>query len=127
MTKPKVVVIDDDPRILETAEQLLAGGGFEVSSYAGRLNRIQFIVDQKPDLVLLDVNMPLVSGDELLGILKDHSLLKATPVFLFSSNDERDLRLMVQQTGAAGYISKSELGGNFAAKVARELRRVHAR
>ena len=124
MTKKKIVVIDDDPQILETVAQLLIQGGFEVATYRGRLNRVQFIAEQRPDLVLLDVNMPLVSGDALFDILRDHSALKSVPVLFFSSNDERDLRLLVQQTGAAGYVSKSELAGDFAGKLARRLERL---
>jgi DNA-binding response OmpR family regulator len=120
----KVLIIDDDPEVLQTAAELLRRAGFAVVTYEGKLNRLNFIAQERPDLVLLDVNMPFLPGDELLRLLKSYPLLREIPVLLFSSNDERDLRLMVLETGAAGYVSKSELGGDFAARITREFERI---
>ncbi len=120
----KILIVDDDPQVLQTAAELLRRDGFEVVTYKEKLNRVNFIAQERPDLVLLDVNMPFLPGDELLRLLKGYPVLRDIPVLFFSSNDERDLRLMVLETGAAGYVSKSELGGNFAARIARELERI---
>lgn len=124
--RPKrVLILDDDARILETAAELLRRGGFEVITYKEEFNRLNFVAEAGPDLVLLDVNMPFLPGDELFGLFQDYPALRDIPVFFFSSNDERDLRRLVLQTGAAGYVSKSELGLNFSAKIARLLERPH--
>jgi signal transduction histidine kinase len=97
-------------------------GSVSVETHQG--SGTTFIVRHKPDLVLLDVNMPFLSGDELFKLFGDHPSLKGIPVAYFSSNDEASLRLMVVHTGAAGYTSKSEMGADFAGKVARILDRV---
>jgi CheY-like chemotaxis protein len=120
-TRPKILVMDDDPVLLETASELLRTG-FDVITYRAAFNRLNVVREHQPDLILMDVNMPLVPGDEVTKLLKDSAELSGIPVVLFSSNDEQSLRQMARNCGAVGYISKSEMGWNFAAKVERHLR-----
>jgi len=115
----KVVVVDDDPVALETASHLLRQAGFEVATYDKAYGRLSFIVREQPDLVLLDVNMPLVPGDELCQLIREEGSLRETPVVLFSSNDERTLREQVLACGASGFITKSEMGFGLGQKVMR--------
>lgn len=123
MTKRRrVVVLDDDPEILSLAARLLERAGYDAAGYAGRFDRVNFVVGQTPDLVLIDVNMPGVGGDELFDLLRDDPRLGGVPLVFLSSNDESELRRLVQRTGAAGYIPKSALGADFAARVARHVR-----
>ncbi len=118
----KILVIDDDKAMLETVQELLESAGFEVVTYSGTFNRLGLIVSEAPDLVLLDVNMPFVPGDELAGLLRDDPRLRHIPFAFFSSNDETDLRRLVRATGACGYVSKSDMGF-FASRVSRLLER----
>jgi CheY-like chemotaxis protein len=118
---PKVLVIDDDAELLETAAQLLAQRGFRVVTHSESYNRLNAVRVHRPDLVLMDVNMPFVPGDEIVKLLKDDPDLAEIPVLLFSSNDERSLRLTAREVGAAGYVSKSQMGWQFAAVVERQL------
>lgn len=118
----KVLVLDDDDHALQTAAALLVRHGFVVATYSGMLNRITHAVNERPDLILVDVNMPLVPGDELVKLLAACPSLAGVPMVLFSSNDEGALRQAARACGAAGYICKSEMGRlGFAAKVARYL------
>jgi CheY-like chemotaxis protein len=117
----RVAVIDDDADTLATASSLLERSGFEVVTFVGSFNRLAFVAAQQPDLVLMDVNMPLVPGDDLCRMMKDDHDLRDIPVVYFSSNDERTLRAMVRETGAAGYIAKSDMAADLAVKVARFL------
>ncbi len=115
----KVAVIDDDEETLETVAAILGRSGLDVVTHAAAHSRLVFIARELPDLVLLDVNMPLVPGDDVCQLLKAHPRLNRIPVVFFSSNDEQTLRRMVRDTGAAGYISKSEMAfGGLGAKVA---------
>ena len=123
---PKILVIDDDAQLLETASQLLEQRGFEVVTHCDTFNRLNAVRMHRPDLILLDVNMPFVPGDEIVRLLQDDPELRTIPVLLFSSNDERALRDAAKDCGAAGYISKSHMGGQFAAVVERRLRLLQA-
>lgn len=122
----KIVIVDDDEILLSTAAGLLERAGFEVATCLTTFNRLNFIMEHKPDLVLLDVNMPMVTGDEIYRLMQDHARLRDFPVIFFSSNEEGELRRLVSRSGARGYLSKSEVGSNFAAKVTRILDRLQA-
>jgi len=126
MRRPKILVMDDDAELLDTAVQLLKPK-FEVSTYRASFNRLNAVRDHEPDLVLMDVNMPLVPGDEVTRLMKEAPELEGVPVILFSSNDERSLKQLASACGAVGYISKSEMGRNFAGEVERRLRRIAPR
>ncbi len=116
-----VLLIDDDPHMLSTAGRLLEQHGFEVMLHKGAFNATNVIARVQPDLVLLDINMPALSGDQLLPLLSRHRSARHVPVVLFSSNDERSLRATARETGALGYIMKSDMAADFPEKVRRFL------
>ena len=117
--KTHVLIIDDDPITLETASLLLTRSGYTVSVLVGGGHRLDTVAALRPDVILLDVNMPVVSGDELLESLGADPRLSEVPVVYFSSNDEQMLRQLVRSTGAAGYVSKSEMAMGFGARLSR--------
>ncbi len=116
-----ILLVDDDPLILDTARRLLEHDGFEVLVYTEGFNATNFAARALPDLVLMDVNMPFLSGDNLVGLFKRHPTLQDVPVVLFSSNEESELRSMASKVGAIGFISKSEMAHGFANQVRRFL------
>lgn len=115
----KIVMIDDDPELLNTARRLLESGGFEVDTYDRAFNASNFVARARPDLVLMDVNMPFLSGDQLADIFARDAELDNVPIVFFSSNDEHSLRNLVKDRKAAGYIQKSDLLYDFVGKVSR--------
>ncbi len=124
MTVPKtVLIIDDDPTILETARRLLERDGLSVLVYSQGFDATNFAVRHQPDLVLIDVNMPFLPGDKLAEIFKRHEDLRVIPLVLFSSNEEGELRRIASEVGAIGYISKSEMGSGFSRRIAGFLAR----
>ena len=116
-----VLLVDDDPLILDTARRLLEHDGLTVIVYAEGFNATNFAARALPDLILMDVNMPFLSGDNLIGLFKRHPTLKDVPVVLFSSNEESRLRSMAIQVGAVGFISKSQMAHGFSHQVRRLL------
>jgi CheY-like chemotaxis protein len=119
----KVVILDDDGVVLCVVSQLLRDAGFEVATYVGSTDRLNFIADQEPDLVLLDVNMPFLQGGSLFELMKRDGRLQRVPVVFLSSNTKPDLRRLVAETGADGFLQKDELDASFPEKVARILDR----
>jgi CheY-like chemotaxis protein len=115
------VILDDDGIVLSVASQLLRDAGFDVATYAGRMDRLNFIADHKPDLILIDVNMPFLQGNQLVDLMKQDSHFQQIPVVFLSSHPAQELRRLVADTGAQGFLEKAELDANFSGKVARIL------
>jgi CheY-like chemotaxis protein len=78
-------------------------------------------VNPRPDLVLLDFNIPRVDGKEVLRIMKTDEILKSIPVVVVSSSNRQEDIVYAKETGASAYISKS---AGFE-KLNEELAKVH--
>lgn len=104
--KKKITVIDDDEAHLVSTRGILENFGYDVSVHVGGLGATNFIREREPDLVLLDVNMPGLSGDRLATIIRGQERTKRVPIVLYSSNDEDVLRMRVRELGLDGYIAK---------------------
>jgi len=111
MTARRVLVVDDDQIHLLTTAELLEDEGYEVVVQGSPFGATERIMVTRPDVVLLDVNMPALSGEALLPLLRAREQTRATPVVLFSSNDESALRAAALRLGADGYVCKGDLPG----------------
>jgi CheY-like chemotaxis protein len=111
MSQKRILIIDDDRTHLLTTQELLEDDGYEVLTHVSGFGATERIMVARPDLVLLDVNMPALSGEALLPILKGRESIRDTPVVLHSSNDESALRTAATRLGAAGYVCKGDVAG----------------
>ncbi len=102
----RILVVDDDREILDMTALLLRGARFDVV-LAGSGEEALFIVEEdRPDLVLLDINMPGLDGWEVLRILKEDEVTAGVPVVMFSVNYEVREKLRALQLGAQDYVTK---------------------
>jgi CheY-like chemotaxis protein len=120
-SRRKVLIIDDDPALLATAAQLVEQAGHAVQTCVARVNRLNIIRETGPDLVLMDVNMPFLSGTDVTKLMKQSPELRDIRVVLFSSNDDWSLRRQARESGAWGWIPKASMGLDFGARVSRAL------
>jgi len=111
MTAPrqwKILLIDDSEISLHFAEAALVRDGFEVRSTTSLDEFDTVVADWSPNLVLTDVNMPGMPGDELCKELKNRYETSAIPVVLFSSLDEAELAELARTCAADGYLCKRD-------------------
>ena len=101
-----ILVVDDDPQHLSATHDILSAEGYRVLTQQRPFGVTNLVTNHRPDLVLLDVNMPGLSGDALAMILSDNPLCAGTSIVFHSSNDEDSLRLMARKYGVRGYICK---------------------
>jgi two-component system, response regulator PdtaR len=106
-SRGKVLVVDDDPVVLESIDDCLTAGGFEVIVRSEALGTSQWIAQNEVDIVLLDLMMPAMGGADLATFLKRRGLTRKLSVILHSSKNASELAPLVRQTGALGAIPKT--------------------
>ncbi len=105
--KPKVLIIDDSEIVLEVTRGALEGAGYEVVTHDRPGGSVALILSEKPDLVLMDVQMPGLGGDTIVAVLRKAQPEADTVVLLHSSLPVDVLRHKVTASGANGYVQKS--------------------
>ena len=104
--KGLVLVVDDDPVVLRITKARLQGAGYQVVVRSEALGTSHAIANDKPDVVLLDLNMPGMNGLDVCRELKADERTRDIPVVIMSAQPEADLKAAVESSGAVGYIEK---------------------
>jgi DNA-binding response OmpR family regulator len=120
-TRGKVLVVDDDIVALEVAKERLERAGFTVITRSTALGTSACIKKEKPKCVLLDVQMPGLSGDALAKLLQGASV--PSSVILHSASDRAALTSLASSCGAVGVIEKTDDDRYFLAQFENCLRR----
>lgn len=104
----KILVVDDSEVVLGVTKAILEDAGYEVLTNRRATGSVALILQTKPDLVLLDVNMPSLRGDMIarMSVATNNSI--GTIVVLHSSLPEDELKRLAQESNAHGYIKKTE-------------------
>ena len=104
----KILVIDDSPLVLAMASDALKAAGFDVFTATNGIeaNSYIFSTNNRPDLIILDIMMPLLDGNKKAKILKDKDFSKDIPILFISSKDEAELAKLAKESGVDGYICK---------------------
>jgi CheY-like chemotaxis protein len=103
----KIIVVDDSEPVLSATGEILKRAGYRVLTRNGASGCVATILQEKPDLVLIDVGMPAVSGDTIVKLLLSAAPNSKTILLLFSGMDEDQLRAKAKACGAHGYITKT--------------------
>lgn len=98
------MICDDDAGILEVLEMMLEIEGYTVYTESNSTNLIKEINNNKPDLLLMDLWMPVLSGDQLLRTIRGTKELEALPVIILSASV--DGNEIASNAGANGFIAK---------------------
>jgi DNA-binding response OmpR family regulator len=104
----KILIIDDSELVLAMASDALEAAGFEVFTATNGIEANGFIFSSasKPDLIIMDIMMPLLDGDKKARILKEKDFSKDIPIMFISSKPEHELAKMALEADADGYICK---------------------
>ena len=101
-----VLIADDDSAALNTLQALLRNNGFNIIPAADGQEAWQLAQKENPSLILLDINMPRLSGYEVLKRLKNHAELKYIPVIFLTARAETEEIALGLDLGADDYITK---------------------
>lgn len=106
--KKRLLIVDDSEMVAHVLEGELSARGFEVhvADSAEKATRIILKKQTRPDLVLLDVRMPNVNGEQLCRFIKGNSLFSGIKVLLCSGESPDELRRICREAGADGFVTK---------------------
>lgn len=114
----KVLVVDDDLVILEIARARLEKMGHEVTTRSSAVGTTATIIREKPDVVLLDIEMPVLTGGDLISTIRDNDLIggpNGVRFILYSGTEPSELQRLADETGALGAIHKAGDAAAFSA------------
>lgn len=116
----KILIVDDSEIARDVAKFVLEKRGYEVVALDSPFGISQALNRDRPDLVLIDVEMPALRGDQVVAVILQHRLHRC-PIVFHSDRPEAELRELVSRTGASGFIRKSPNGDLLAEAVKRFL------
>ncbi len=119
----KILVIDDNAEHRELVRRTLTARGYCVFLAPDAETGLQLAIEQQPDLLVVDLGLPDVDGQTLIGHLKHMAAFADTPIIACTAWPEETARNMVEVYGCDGYISKPIRTANFATRIAFYLRR----
>lgn len=105
MNKKKVLIVDDEPYLVKIIRDRLTAGGFEVIMAEDGGAGLK-MAEEKPDIILLDVMMPVMDGFEMLKRIKADPLTKDIPVVMLTAKQDQESVEKVFELGAADYAVK---------------------
>ena len=106
MSQAKILVVDDTPANIKLFSDLLAAKGYQVCTAANGEDALAQLAREKPDLVLLDIMMPGMSGYEVCRRIRDNPATALLPVVLCTSLDPNQERVKGIEAGADDFLSK---------------------
>ena len=106
MSKAKILVVDDDAISLELMEAMLVPNGYEIITANDGSKAVAIIVEQKPDLILLDIMMPGLDGYSTLTKIKENKTISKIPVVMLTAMGFQLNKELALRFGAVGYITK---------------------
>ena len=102
----RVVVVDDEPSVGAAVRDLLVPEGFQVDTPSDPQTALPELLRAVPDLVILDVNMPGMSGWELCALLRRQTATREIPVLFLTGRREVRDRITAMQVGGSDYLAK---------------------
>ena len=120
-----VLVVDDDPQLVEVIRDILEDEHYSVSVAANGREALQQVYRERPDLVLTDLRMPDIDGIELLRRLRRDLSTCQIPVLFLSIVAELDREVEAMDLGADDYITKPVERSRLLSRVRRSLFRAH--
>lgn len=102
----KVMVIDDSKTIRRSAETLLKKAGCEVATAEDGFDALAKIVEQRPDIIFVDIMMPRLDGYQTCQLIKANQVFRHTPVIMLSSKDGLFDKAKGRVVGSDQYVTK---------------------
>ena len=102
-----ILVIDDDPVLVKALQKKLPENGYAVLTATKAADGLQIAMDKYPDIVILDIMMPIINGYNLCQLLKHDPRHKRIPIIILTCRDSEKDKQIGQDMGADAYLVKT--------------------
>ena len=106
MSRSRILLVDDEPDIVETVSFMLQSRNYQVSVASGGQEGIEKAREEHPDLLLLDIMMPDIDGYDVCMKLKGDADTKDIPIIMLTAKGESEAVLKSHSLGADDYVVK---------------------
>jgi len=106
MQKPKILIVDDDPLNTKLLSSMLAAGAYETITAMEGKTAVEKTRSEQPDLILMDIMMPVMDGYEATEILKQDPDTKDIPIIMITAMDGTEDKLRGLEAGADEFLNK---------------------
>lgn len=103
---PRVFVLDDDPAMVEAVMAVLGHDGFDVDGASDAAAALRAVLRNPPEVLVLDVNMPGLTGWEVCDILRRQPATAELPVLFLTGRGEVADRITAMQVGGSDHLTK---------------------
>ncbi len=118
MEKQKILIVDDSELVLAMARDALEESGYEVFTATNGIEANSYIFSKnRPDLIILDVMLPMLDGNKKAKLLREKEFSKQIPILLISSKSEDELTRLTAEAGVDGFIRKPFTNAGIVASV----------
>jgi two-component system phosphate regulon response regulator PhoB len=121
--KGKILIVDDEPAICQMVCLALTQAGFECRPAADATEAQARILEDRPDLILLDWMLPRLSGVEYARQLRREKLTQSIPIILLTARTEEEDKIKGLDSGADDYVTKPFSTNELLARIKAQLRR----
>lgn len=104
--KKKILIVDDEPDIVETLKFLIESEGFESIVALDGEDALKKAKEENPDVIILDVMLPKINGYKVCRLLKFDSKYKHIPILMVTARSQEEDKIIGEETGADEYITK---------------------
>ena len=104
--RPLIIGIDDSPQVCKILEKILTDAGYRFIGIQDSIQALGSLIENQPDLIFLDLIMPVANGYELCSQIRRVSLLAKTPVIILTGSDGLVDRVRAKMVGATNFMSK---------------------
>ena len=118
----RILVVDDEPAIIDVLSRLLTRDGYNVIAARNGAEALEYVARQKPDLILLDVMMPIIDGFSVCQKLKNDEQTALIPITMLTGQDDFEHRKRGMEVGADDFLSKPFEQSMLRARIKSQLR-----
>jgi DNA-binding response OmpR family regulator len=113
----KILIVDDEPKIVMMVKNRLEASGYEVLTASDGQEGLDKARSQKPDLIILDVMLPKIDGYKVCRMLKFDEAYKKISIIMFTARAQKEDEQLGKDVGADAYITKPFVAADLLAKI----------